>query len=51
MPSSRPPSAEKALALLDDGFVPSLVMTDHLVPGMSGADPGRHLCDRNIALA
>ncbi len=34
-------SAEEALRLLDGGLVPSLMVTDHLMPGMSGADLAR----------
>jgi PAS domain S-box-containing protein len=36
-------SAEEALALLHDGLQPSLVVTDHLMPGMSGAQLARTL--------
>ena len=31
-------SAEQALQLLDEGAAPDLVVTDHLMPGMSGAE-------------
>ena len=31
-------SAEAALALIEMGLTPSLVITDHLMPGMTGAD-------------
>lgn len=34
-------SAEEALALLRSGTVPELLITDHLMPGMSGADLAR----------
>ena len=34
-------SAEEALQLLTTGTVPSLLITDHLMPGMSGADLAR----------
>ena len=36
-------SAEEALALLRDGLEPSLVVTDHLMPGMSGGQLARAL--------
>ncbi len=31
-------SAEEALAMLRDGLTPSIVITDHLMPGMTGAE-------------
>ncbi len=31
-------SAEQALQLLNEGAAPDLVVTDHLMPGMSGTD-------------
>jgi PAS domain S-box-containing protein len=34
-------SAEQALQLLTAGFKPELIITDHLMPGMSGADLAR----------
>ena len=34
-------SGEEALALLRDGGLPDLLVTDHLMPGMSGADLAR----------
>ncbi|MDB5684998.1 MAG: hybrid sensor histidine kinase/response regulator [Sphingomonas bacterium] len=34
-------SASAALALIDGGFTPDLIVTDHLMPGMSGADLAR----------
>jgi len=34
-------SAEEALAELDRGLQPGLLVTDHLMPGMSGADLAR----------
>ena len=39
-------SAEAALALLDDGLVPDLLVTDHLMPGMTGTDLARHVQSR-----
>ncbi|MCP3734239.1 PAS domain S-box protein [Sphingomonas sp. RP10(2022)] len=36
-------SAEEALALLQNGIEPDLVVTDHLMPGMSGAHLAREL--------
>jgi CheY-like chemotaxis protein len=36
-------SAEEALRLLDRGYDPSIVVTDHLMPGMSGTDLARKL--------
>lgn len=36
-------SAEGALLLLHDGLEPSIVVTDHLMPGMSGAQLARDL--------
>ena len=36
-------SAEEALTLLRDGLEPSLVVTDHLMPGMTGAQLARLL--------
>jgi signal transduction histidine kinase len=34
-------SAEEALRLLDEGLAPSLMITDHLMPGLSGAELAR----------
>jgi len=31
-------SAEEALRLIEDGAVPDVVITDHLMPGMSGSE-------------
>lgn len=31
-------SAEEALAMVRDGFAPDIVVTDHLMPGMTGAE-------------
>ncbi len=36
-------SAEEALALLDGGLAPDLLVTDHLMPGKSGAQLAREL--------
>jgi CheY-like chemotaxis protein len=36
-------SAEEAIRLLDQGLTPALLVTDHLMPGMSGADLARKL--------
>jgi PAS domain S-box-containing protein len=36
-------SAEEALQLLDGGLVPDILVTDHLMPGMSGAQLAREL--------
>ena len=36
-------SAEEALRLIDAGLVPSLMVTDHLMPGMSGAELARRV--------
>lgn len=36
-------SAEEALRLVDEGLDPDLVVTDHLMPGMSGTDLAREL--------
>lgn len=32
------PDAQKALELIDDGFHPDIVITDHVMPGMTGAE-------------
>ena len=37
------PSAEHALSLMREGFRPDLVVTDHLMPGMSGTELAREL--------
>ncbi len=37
------PSAEDALRLLGEGLEPQLVVTDHLMPGMTGTDLAREL--------
>ncbi|WP_341850093.1 GAF domain-containing hybrid sensor histidine kinase/response regulator [Sphingomonas immobilis] len=36
-------SAEDALRLVSEGFVPDVLITDHLMPGMSGAELARSL--------
>ena len=36
-------SAEQALQLIADGAAPDLIVTDHLMPGMSGADLARRV--------
>jgi CheY-like chemotaxis protein len=36
-------SAEDALRLMDQGLAPDLVITDHLMPGLSGVDLARDL--------
>jgi PAS domain S-box-containing protein len=42
-------SAEEALALLDRGVKPDLVITDHLMPGMTGTELARTLARRDDA--
>ena len=39
-------SAEEALALLDDGLSIDVLVTDHLMPGMTGADLARAVQQR-----
>jgi PAS domain S-box-containing protein len=39
-------SAEEALRLLEDGLVPDVVVTDHLMPRMTGTDLARRLRER-----
>jgi CheY-like chemotaxis protein len=43
-------SAEQALALLESGMQPDLLVTDHLMPGMSGADLARRVRDLRPSL-
>jgi PAS domain S-box-containing protein len=43
-------SAEEALRLIDEGLRPDLVVTDHLMPGMSGTDLARDLRGRRSDL-
>lgn len=40
-------SAEEALQLLEKGLAPDLVVTDHLMPGMTGADLAREVRTRH----
>jgi CheY-like chemotaxis protein len=40
-------SAEEALRLLGGGLVPDLVVTDHLMPGLTGLDLARELQSRH----
>jgi CheY-like chemotaxis protein len=40
-------SAEDALRELERGLVPSLLITDHLMPGMSGSDLAREVRGRH----
>ena len=39
-------SAEVALGLVSDGLAPDVLVTDHLMPGMSGAELARSLWER-----
>jgi CheY-like chemotaxis protein/two-component sensor histidine kinase len=41
-------SAEDALHLVEQGLQPDVVITDHLMPGMTGADLARALRKRNL---
>ncbi len=43
-------SAEQALQLLDEGAAPDLLITDHLMPGMSGAELAREVRARKPGL-
>ncbi len=43
-------SAEEALRLVDNGLMPDLVVTDHLMPGMSGGELARTLRTRQSDL-
>jgi CheY-like chemotaxis protein/two-component sensor histidine kinase len=43
-------SAEQALRLVDGGLAPDLVVTDHLMPGLSGVDLARVLHSRQPEL-
>ena len=40
-------TAEEALRALDRGVVPTLLVTDHLMPGMSGSDLAREVRGRH----
>jgi PAS domain S-box-containing protein len=41
-------SAEQALTLLDEGLKPDVLVTDHLMPGLTGAELARALRRRNV---
>ena len=43
-------SAEQALELIDAGHVPNVLVTDHLMPGMSGEELARTLRARQPQL-
>lgn len=43
-------SGEEALALIEGGLVPNVVVTDHLMPGMTGVDLARRLKDKRPTL-
>lgn len=43
-------SAEEAIGLIDGGLVPDLLVTDHLMPGMSGTDLIRRLRNNDLNL-
>ena len=43
-------SGEEAMALVGHGFRPSLLVTDHLMPGMSGTELARTLLEKDPAL-
>lgn len=40
-------SAEDALHALEDGLVPDVLITDHLMPGMSGSELAREVATRH----
>ncbi|HEY8578047.1 MAG TPA: PAS domain-containing protein [Devosia sp.] len=39
-------SANEAMSLINDGLKPDLVVTDHLMPGMTGTQLARHLLEQ-----
>ena len=39
-------SAEEALRMIDDGILPDILVTDHLMPGMTGTDLARAVRER-----
>ena len=43
-------SGEEACQLVADGLTPSLLVTDHLMPGMSGTELARKLLEKNPVL-
>lgn len=43
-------SAREALSLLDEGLLPDLLVTDHLMPGMSGVELAAQVRERRPAL-
>jgi CheY-like chemotaxis protein len=43
-------SAEAALALVDEGLIPDLLVTDHLMPGMTGVDLIQAVHERRLEL-
>ena len=43
---SKPPPAEEALRLIDDGLQPDLVVTDHPMPGLTGFELAKALRTR-----
>jgi CheY-like chemotaxis protein/two-component sensor histidine kinase len=43
-------AAEAALTLLDNGVMPDLLITDHLMPGMTGSDLARSIKSKTPAL-
>ena len=43
MRSWKPCSGEEALRLIDDGLHPDIVLTDHLMPGMTGVELAKAL--------
>jgi CheY-like chemotaxis protein len=43
-------SAEEALRILAGGYKPDVIITDHLMPGMSGADLARKVRDERMSV-